>query len=232
MIAYIVKEMLRHLVLRLVMSATFVVLRQKREVTEYDIRFINLRERDVLVSAALLGIIFSAIAIAFVASIKGGTNVMTVAAGILLAIGLSQQIMSIGIDAITRSLNGFLTCWNSVIYLLARQKTSPEWRFIENETHQVFIHPQIVYALPGELDELKVPTAKIIRYLEGHRHELEYVNHVYDEEPSLLSFAQYAVDYIRDRMLVFDRLLITQQRTGNVNPVVFVALGTLLWLLS
>lgn len=224
--------MLRHLVVRLITSATFVVLRQRRGATEYNTRLINLRERDVIVSAAMLGIFFSAIAIIFVAMIKGGTNGMTVAAGVLLSIGLSQQIMSIGIDAITASLNSFLTSWNSILNLLAKQRASPAWRFIENESDQVFIHPHIIYALPGELDELKVSAATIIKYVDEHKHELEYAHKIYDEEPSLISFAQYATEYIRDRLLLVDRLTNIQQRTGNVNPVVFIALGTLIWLLS
>jgi len=232
MIAYIVKEMLRHLVVRLILSATFVVLRQRKHVTEYNIRLNKLKERDVLVSAALLGIFFSAITIAFVASIKGGMNELVVAAGVLLSIGLSQQIMSIGIDAVTTSLNGFVSSWNSVLYSLAKQKEKPEWRFIENEAHQVFIYPHIVYVLPPELDELKVASAKIIKYLDEHKAEIDYPHKVYDDEPSLLSFAQYTTEYLRDRMRVYDRLLNIQQRTGNVNPVVFIALGTLIWLLS
>lgn len=38
MIVYIVKEMLRHLVVRLILSATFVVLRQRKPITEYNIK--------------------------------------------------------------------------------------------------------------------------------------------------------------------------------------------------
>jgi len=231
-IAYIVREMLKHLVVRLILSATFVVLRQRKPVTEYNTRLIKLKERDILVSAALLGIFFSAITIAFVASIKGGTNELTVAAGVLLSIGLSQQIMSIGIDAVTISLNGFMSSWNSVLYSLAKQRSNPQWRFIENEAHQVFIYPHIVYVLPPELDELKVGSAKIIKYADEHKAEIDYPQKIYDEESSLLSFAQYATDYLRDRLHVYDRLSNIQQRTGNVNPVVFIALGTLIWLLS
>ena len=232
MIAYIVKEMLRHLVLRLVLSATFVVLRQRKPVTEYNTSLIKLKERDVLVSAASLGIFFSAVTIAFVASSKGGTNEMVVAAGVLLSIGLSQQIMSIGIDAVTTNLNGFLSSWNSVVYLLAKQRGNPEWRFIENEANQVFIYPHIVYVLPPELDELKVASAKIIKYVDEHKAEIDYPQKIYDEEPSLLSFAQHAIEYLRDRLHTYDRLSNMQQRTGNVNPVVFISLGTLIWLLS
>jgi hypothetical protein len=232
MIAYIVKEMLRHLILRLILSATFVVLRQRKPITEYNERLTKLKERDVLVSAALLGIFFSAITIAFVASIKGGTNELVVAAGVLLSIGLSQQIMSIGIDAITTNSNGFISSWNSVLYSLAKQRAGHEWRFIENEVNQIFIYPHIVYVMPPELDELKVSSTKIIKYIDEHKSEIDYPQEIYDEEPSLLSFGQYTIEYLKDRLHIYDRLSNIQQRTGNVNPVVFISLGTLIWLLS
>jgi len=86
--------------------------------------------------------------------------------------------------------------------------------------------------MPPELDELKVSSAKIIKYADEHKTEIDYPQEIYDEEPSLLSFAQYVTEYIKDRLHVYDRLSNIQQRTGNVNPVVFIALGTLIWLLS
>lgn len=232
MIPYIVKEMLRHVIIRLVTSATFITLRHKRSATEYNIRLIKQREREFLISAAIIGIAFGILATWLVVMIKGGESILIVIAGILLAIGLSQQIMSLGLDAITLSLNGFVSSWNSVLYRFARQKPSPEWRFIENEANQVFIYPHIVYVLPPELAEQKVSSARMIQYITEHSSELEYPHKIYEEEPSLLSFAEYATEYVRERLHVYDRLSNIQQRTGTVNPVVFVALGTLIWLLS
>ncbi|MFQ5969122.1 MAG: hypothetical protein ACE5J2_01320 [Nitrososphaerales archaeon] len=232
MIVYIVREMLRHLVLRLALSATFVVLRQKKPVTEYNVKLIKVKERDILVSAALLGISFAILTIWLVVVIKGGSSALIVAAGVLLSIGLSQQIMSIGIDAMTMSLNAFLSAWNSVLYVLSKQRTSLEWRFIESEVNQVFIYPQIVYVLPRELGEPKIASARVIRYITDHKSEVEYPHKIQNEEPSLLSFAEYSTEYIKDRLQVYNRLSNIQQRTGAINPVVFVALGTLIWLLS
>ena len=232
MIVYIVKEMLKHVVVRLVSTATFTTLRQKRSYTEYNMQLIKHHEREFLISAALIGIAFGILATWLVVMIKGDESILIVVAGILLAIGLSQQIMSIGLDAITLSLNGFISAWNSILFQFARQKPSPEWRFIENEASQIFIYPHIVYALPSELSGAKIGTAKIIQYLTEHSSELEYPQKIYNEEPSLLSFAQYATEYLKERLHVYDRLSNIQQRSGTVNPVVFVALGTLIWLLS
>ena len=233
MITYIVKEMLLHLVVRLVLSASFVALRQKRSPREYNIELIRQQEREILISAAVIGIAFGALATLLVIMIKGDDSILIVMAGVLLSIGLSQQIMSIGLDAITLSLNGFISSWNSVLNLLAKQKAKPEWRFIENETHQIFINPHIVYILPSQLDEPKPSLEKITKYLGEHKWEIEFPQaQLYHDEPSLLSFALYATEYLRDRLLVSDRLVNLQQRTGTVNPVVFVALGTLIWLLS
>ncbi|MEM2760066.1 MAG: hypothetical protein QXU32_07315 [Nitrososphaerales archaeon] len=232
MITYIVKEMLKHVVVRLVLSATFAVLRHRRSPAEYNIRLIKQGEREFLISAAIIGISFGILTIWLVMMLKGQENILTVVAGILLSIGLSQQIMSIGLDAITLSLNGFISIWNSILFLFARQKPTPEWRFIENESSQIFIYPHIVYVLPEELSESKVGTTKLIQYITEHSSELEYPKKICDEEPSLLSFAQYAIEFIRDRLTVYDRLSNIQQRTGAVNPVVFIALGTLIWLLS
>lgn len=224
--------MLKHLVFRLVSSATFITLRQRRVSAEYNIRLIKCREREFLIAAAFIGIAFGILTTGLVVSIKGNETLIVVAAGILLAIGLSQQIMSIGLDAVTLSLNVFISTWNSILFQLARQRPSPEWRFIENEASKVFIYPHIVYSLPAELYESKIGTTRIIQYLTQNSYELDYPSKIYNEEPSLLSFAEYATEYIRDRLSIYDRLSNIQQRTGTVNPVVFIALGTLIWLLS
>jgi len=232
MIAYIVKEMLRHLIIRLTLSATFVALRKKKPATEYNIKLIRMKELEILVSAALIGVSFAILTIWLVVMIKGGASALIVAAGVLLSIGLSQQIMSISIDLITVNLNAFISAWSSMVYLLSKQRPAPEWRFIENEIHPVFFYPHIVYTLPRELDEPKIGSAPLIKYVDEHKAEIDYPQAIYNDEPSLLSFAQYATEYIRDRLNVFDRLSNVQQRAGAINPVVFVALGTLIWLLS
>lgn len=233
MIPYIVKEMLRHIVIRLVLGATFVALKQRRPRTEYNTLLIKQQEREILISAALIGVSFGVTTTFLVFLIKSGENFLILIAGILLSIGLSQQIMSLGIDTIATHLNAFISSWNSVINLLAKQKVNPEWRFIENETNQMFIYPHILYVLPPELDKLKPSADDVTKYVDEHRWEVEHpLAKLYHDEPSLLSFAEHAVEYLRGRLHVYDRLTTVQQRAGSINPVVFIALGTLIWLLS
>ena len=233
MIPYIVKEMLRHLVLRLVLSATFIALGKKGSLLHYNVELIKQQEREILVSAALIGVAFGAVTIFLVVMIKGQDSIWVVIAGIMLSIGLSQQVMSLGLDVVTLSLSGYLSSWTSVLNCMARQKSKPEWHFIENETNQIFINPHVMYILPSELDEPKAPMENIIKYIDEHRWELEFpLVKVYGDDPSLLSFAQYATEYIRSRLLISDRLVNIQQRSGAINPIVFIALGTLMWLLS
>ena len=231
--SYIIKEMLRHLVVRVVLSATFIALRQRRSPREYNIDLIWREEREIITSAAIIGIVFGVLTTWLVVMIKGDDSILIVIAGILLSIGLSQQVMSISLDAITVSLNGFISSWNSVFNLLAKQRAKAEWRFIENETHQIFINPHVIYLLPSELDEPKPSMEKITKYLDEHRWELKFpLVKLYHDEPSLLSFSQHSIEYLRDRLHVADRLFNIQQRSGAVNPVMFIALGTLIWLLS
>ena len=73
----------------------------------------------------------------------------------------------------------------------------------------------------------------ITSYMDEHRWELGYPQTIFrHDEKSLLSFGNYAIEILRERMDVYDRLLTMQHKTGTVNPVVFVAVGTLIWLLS
>lgn len=79
----------------------------------------------------VLGIAFGALAIWLVLVIKGAENMMIVAAGILISLGLMQQRVSVGIDTVTTNLGRFLSSWNSVLQILAKQKVgrSTKWPF-------------------------------------------------------------------------------------------------------
>lgn len=237
MTPFVIKEMLQHLVVRLALTATLVDLVKKKENhTNYNMNLIRQNERTIILNAMLLGIAFGAIAIWLVFSIKGDDeNMMIVVAGILLSLGLMQQIISIALDAVTISLSRFLSTWNSVINLLAKQKTTPEWHVIRDETEEIFIFPQVSYSLPPGISKTIDPNAadKTVRYIAEHRWELSYPQANFPgDEKSLVSFAQYAIEFLRGRLNMYDRLSTIQYRTGSINPVVFVALGTLIWLLS
>jgi len=232
MAPYILKEMFQHLLTRLLSTLILVDLLKKREQHTYDMALIAQKERTIAVNALILGAAFGALAIWLVLIIKGSGNIMIVIAGILLSFGLVQQIVSVGLDTVTMNLGRFMSSWNSILNTLAKHHNTPEWRRLRDETEEIFVFPQIIHALPYNIKENSSVEA-ITSYLDEHRWELGYPQTIFrHDEKSLLSFSNYAIEILRDRMDVYDRLLTMQQRTGTVNPVVFVAAGTLIWLLS
>ena len=95
--------------------------------------------------------------------------------------------------------------------------------------------PQLFYSLPEGISKSTDTAAaeKTVNYISEHRWELAYPQANFsNDEKSVLAFAKYGIDFLRERLDVYDRLSTIQYRTGSVNPIVFVALGTLIWLLS
>ncbi len=232
MAPYILREMLQHLLNRLLSTLILFDLLKKREEPTYDMILIAQKERTIAVNAMMLGAAFGALAIWLVLVIKGSENIMIVIAGIFLSFGLVQQIVSVGLDTVTMNLGRFMSSWNSILNTLAKHRNTPEWQRLRDATEEIFVFPQIIHALPYSIKENSSVEA-VTSYLDEHRWELGYPQTIFGhDEKSLLSFSNYAIEVLRNRMDVYDRLLTMQQRTGTVNPVVFVAAGTLIWLLS
>ena len=233
MTPYILKEMFLHLIIRLTSTVTLIDLLKKKDEPKYNMTLIMQKERTLVINAMVLGIAFGALSIWLVLIFKGTENIMIVAAGTLISLGLMQQLISVGIDTVTTNLGRFLTSWNSVLYVLAKQKTGREqWQSLEREINEIFIMPQLVYSLPERIQ--REPTInQISAFIDERRWELAYPETVFHhDEKTLLSFALYAIAFLRERLDVYDRLLTMQQRTGTINPIVFIAVGTLVWLLS
>ena len=233
MMPYILGEMIRHLAVRLVSTAGLVDMLSKQNKESYNMALIVQNERTIIVNAMILGIAFGAISIWLVLTIKGGSSALVTIAGILISLGLTQQIMSIALDAVTISLNRYISSWNSVLYELAKRRETEEWRVIQNEAEEIFIFPQITYNLPSALAGVNSDSETIVGYLAERRWELSYPQaNFYNDDKSLVSFAKYSVEFLRLKLHTYDKLSTIQHRTGTVNPVLFVALGTLIWLLS
>ena len=47
-----------------------------------------------------------------------------------------------------------------------------------------------------------------------------------------LAFVQYATKQMREKLQIYDELAGLQERSGGVNAVILIALGTLIWLIS
>lgn len=193
---------------------------------------ITQKERTIALNAMVLGVAFGALAIWLVLVIKGAENALIVIAGILLSFGLIQQIVSVGLDTATMNMGRFMSLWNSVLNVLAKKWETREWRQVRDETEEIFVFPNITHALPSQIKN-DMSIEKISSYIDARRWELAHPQTVFEhDEKNLLSFSRYAIDFLRERLDVYNRLLTMQQRTGTVNPVVFVAAGTLVWLLS
>ncbi|RMF29435.1 MAG: hypothetical protein D6752_06010 [Candidatus Nitrosothermus koennekii] len=222
---YIIVAMLKHIV-RTVFPT--IVFKDKKSV--YDIRLVKINEREVILSAILISTIFFIIAASLIVYIRG-EHIFITLAGLLLAIAFAQQLISVCIDAITTNLNNFISTWNSTLYTLSRIRKGDEWRYVENESNRIFIYPHIIYTLPNTINEPKVSSNKLIKYLLDHKDEVDYPHVIYDFEPSLLAFSQYLIEYLHNKLLLYDRLTNIQQITGTVNPILFLAIGEIIWLL-
>lgn len=225
---YIINVMTKHIVLRILLLSAFT---KKRYVEKtYNIRLINVHENEIINSALFIATIFGIITILLVSHLKG-SNINIIIASILLSIGLGQQFIALAIDVLVINLNNFISVWNSIIYTLARMKHNDEWRYIENECSKIFIYPHIIYSLPKDLG-VKASLTKLVGYIMEKKNDINYPHKVDDTEQSLLSFVEYTVEYLHEKLILYDYLTNIQQRTSNVNPIIFIAIGTLIWLLS
>lgn len=196
----------------------------------YDIRLIKINEREVILNAILIATIFFVIAAALIVYIRGD-HILITFAGLLLATAFAQQLISVCIDTVTTNLNNFISSWNSILYTLSRIRKGDEWRYVENESNRIFIYPHIIYTLPNVINEPKISSTKLIKYLVEHKDEIDYPHTIYDFEPSLLAFSQYVIEHLHSKLLLYDRLTNIQQITGTVNPILFLAIGEIIWLL-
>jgi hypothetical protein len=68
--------------------------------------------------------------------------------------------------------------------------------------------------------------------LDEHKWELEYQQVITYDDSSSLAFAQYAIKQMREQLERYYELEELQERSGGVNAVILIALGTLIWLIS
>ena len=89
------------------------------------------------------------------------------------------------------------------------------------------------YNLPVKLDGEKPESLQLLLdYLEEHKGELKYRQAITHDDSSCLAFAQYAIKQMREKLLLYNELEELQERSGGVNAVILIALGTLIWLIS
>ena len=238
-VTFIIKEMIKHLVILLFINGIFLFLINKRtkSVTEYNIKLIGQPTHYFEFSAAVIGIASWVIAVLIVISFD--QNIMIVIAAVFISLGTGRQIFASALDVVTTNLNSFLSSWASTILLLARSRlmvttttTTSDWNNIESKVDLIVVSTR-KYNLPVKLDGVKPESQQILlEYLDEHKWELEYQQAITYDDSSCLTFAQYATKQLIAKLLIYNQLEELQESSGGVGAIVFIALGTLIWLIS
>jgi hypothetical protein len=235
-VAFIMKEMVKHLANLLFANPGLISLVRKRSKSraEYNIKLIGQPTNYFKNSAAIIAILFGVISILIV--IVFDQNVMIIIAAVFIIFGMARQILASALDVVTTNLNAFLSSWASTLLLLAKNRlmvTTIEWRSIESRVELILISRRLEYNLPVKLDGVKPESQQILlEYLDEHKWELEYQQAITYDDSSCLAFAHYATRQMKEKLQIYDELEELQERSGGVNAVILVALGTLIWLIS
>ena len=235
-VTYIMKEMVKHLGNLLFVNGvfTFLVRKSTKSAAEYNIKLIGQPTNYFKLSAAVIGISFVVIAILIV--IVFDQNVMVIIAAVFIIFGTARQIFASALDVVTTNLNAFLSSWTSTLLLLAKNRpmvTTTDWRSIERRIELILMSRGLGYDLPVKLEGVKPESRQILlEYLDEHKWELECQQAITDDDSSCLAFVQYATKQMREKLQIYDELEELQERSGGVNAVILIALGTLIWLIS
>ena len=111
--------------------------------------------------------------------------------------------------------------------------TTTDWRSIESRVELILISRRLEYKLPVKLEGVTPESQQILlAYLDEHKWELECQQAITDDDSSSLAFFQYATKQMKEKLQIYDKLEDLQERSGGVNAVILIALGTLIWLIS
>jgi hypothetical protein len=235
-VTFVIKEMVKHLANLLFVNAIFIFLVRKttKSGAEYNIKLIGQPTNYFKFSAALIGISFAVIAILIVMVFT--QNLMILIAAVFISLGTGRQIFASALDVVTTNLNAFVSSWASTLLLLAKNRlvvTTTDWRSIESRVELILISRGLEYKLPVKLDGVTPESQQILlEYLDEHKWELDCQQAITDDDSSCLAFFQYATKQMREKLQIYDELEDLQERSGGVNAVILIALGTLIWLIS
>jgi len=235
-VIFVIKDMVKHLVNLLFVNGLFLFLVRQRTKSraEYDIKLIGLPTNSFKFSAAVIGISTAVISILIVFVFD--QNVMIIIAAVFISLGAGRQIFASALDVVTTNLNAFLSTWGSTLLLLAKNRPmmmkTTEWSSIVSQVQLLLISTR-GYNLPVELVGVKPESQQILlEYLDKHKWELEYQQDITYDDSSCLVFAHYAIKQMIEKLTIYYELGDLQERSGGVNAVILIALGTLIWLIS
>ena len=235
-VTFVMKEMVKHLANLLFVNGLFIFLVRKRTKSgaEYNFKLIGQPTNYFKYSAAVIGISFAVIAILIVMVFD--QNIMIIIAAVFISLGTGRQIFASALDVVTTNLNAFVSSWASTLLLLAKNRlmvTTTDWRSIESRVELILISRRLEYKLPVKLEGVTPESQQILlEYLDEHKWELECQQAITDDDSSCLAFFQYATKQMKEKLQIYDKLEDLQERSGGVNAVILIALGTLIWLIS
>ncbi len=225
------KRMMRSILAGLSYAFPVVLMRSKLPLPDYELSVVTSDENEVLSSASIIGGIVVATLVVTIFLFQGLSRIGLLVAGIFLAFGIGQQIISACLNVVATDVRTFISKWNTVVYSWSRTKSGREWRFIEDHAVRIYISPFIIHILPDYFG-LKPSSEVIEEFVRKNKHELDYDKKVGKEESSHLSFSEYAVHYLNDRLEFHDRVYEMKEKTGVIDPILFIAIGTIVWLIS
>ena len=106
-----------------------------------------------------------------------------------------------------------------------------DWVSVESQV-KLIISSIRSYNLPAELYGVNPEFEHLLEYLNKHKLELEYQRSIAHDNSSCLEFVQFAIKHMIQKLLIYAELEELQERSGGVNAIILIALGTLIWLIS
>jgi hypothetical protein len=228
--------MTKHLANLVLVNALFIFLVRKRTKSEagYNIKLIGQPTRYFTFGATVIGTSFAVISILIVMAFT--QNVLIWIAAVFISLGAGRQIFASALDVVTTNLNAFVSSWASTLLLVAKNRpmvTRTDWRSVERQVEMIIISRRLEYDLPVKLDGVTPESQKILfEYLDEHKWELECQQAITDDDSSCHAFFQYATKKVKEKLQIYDELEDLQERSGGVNAVILIAVGTLIWLVS
>jgi hypothetical protein len=235
-VTFIMKEMVKHLVNLIFVNSLLIFFVHKRTKSgaEYNIKLIAQPTNYFKISAAIIGL--SSMAIAILIVIVFVQNVMIIIAAVFISLGTGRQIFASALDVVTTNLNTFISSWASTLLLLAKNRpmvSTTDWSSIQTQVEMMIVSRRLEYNLPVKFDGVTPESQQILlEYLNENKWELECQQAITDDDSSCHAFFQYAIKKMMEKLQIYDELEDLQERSGGVNAVILIAIGTLIWLIS
>jgi hypothetical protein len=233
--AFVIKEMTKHLANLVFVNALFIfVFRKGTKSAGYNIKLIGQPTDYFKLGAAVIGASFAVISILIVMALS--QNVLIIIAAVFISLGAGRQLFASALDVVTSNLNAFVSSWASTLLLLAKNRpmaSTTDWSSIGIRVEMIIFSRRLEYNLPVKLDGVTPESQQILlEYLDEHKWELECQQAITDDDSSCRAFFQYATEKMKEKLKIYDELEDLQERSGGVNAVILIALGTLIWLIS